>query len=208
MPFTTLIDSGIVAKHLDDPSWAIVDCRFKLDDSSWGEREYRTSHIPGAVFANLDSDLSGPRTGANGRHPLPDAGELSKTLGRWGIDATTQVVAYDQGAGMYASRLWWLLRWLGHDAAAVLNGGFAHWLAEKQRLSTGTESRSERTVHADATRQLHRWFGRGRRPREEDRLAASRRPHARAVSRRGRAGRSCGGPHSWRGESSVPGERR
>ena len=144
MAFTTLINSETFAAHLADPAFAIVDCRFSLDDGKWGEREYRTRHIPGAVYAHLDEDLSGTKTGRNGRHPLPDAAALRRTFGRLGISSDVQVVAYDQDAGMYASRLWWLLRWLGHDRVAILDGGFARWLAQGLPTSAGQEARLAR----------------------------------------------------------------
>jgi thiosulfate/3-mercaptopyruvate sulfurtransferase len=126
---TTLIDAAALAARLQDPEVLIIDCRFSLDDVTWGEREFAARHIPGAVYAHLDRDLSGPRSGTNGRHPLPDPGVLMATFGRLGIDSSIQVVAYDQDSGIFASRLWWLLRWLGHDAVAVLDGGFAGWVA-------------------------------------------------------------------------------
>src|SRR5438477_8096157 len=103
MPFTTLISTGVLAGHVDDP--VIVDCRFKLDDEAWGRREYEASHIPGAVYVHLDHDLSGPKTGMNGRHPLPDPAVLAQTFGRLGIATGVQVVAYDQDNGMFATRL-------------------------------------------------------------------------------------------------------
>jgi thiosulfate/3-mercaptopyruvate sulfurtransferase len=130
MTLTTLIDPATLASRLDDPGLVVIDCRFSLDDVTWGEREFTGRHIPGAVYAHLDRDLSGPKRGTNGRHPLPDPRELAKTFGRLGIDNGVQVVAYDQDSGIFASRLWWLLRWLGHDAVAVLDGGLAAWLAE------------------------------------------------------------------------------
>jgi thiosulfate/3-mercaptopyruvate sulfurtransferase len=145
MAFQTLIDTATLADRLEDSSVAIVDCRFKLDDPAWGEREYGVRHIRGAVYADLDRDLSGAKTGTNGRHPLPDAAAFARTLSRLGIDSGMQVVAYDQDAGMFASRLWWMLRWLGHDAVAVLDGGFAKWLAENRPTSSGRESRPPRT---------------------------------------------------------------
>lgn len=144
MAFKTLISTGVLAMHLDDPI-AIVDCRFKLDDVGWGEREYAAAHIPGATYAHLDRDLSGAKTGTNGRHPLPDPEALRHTFGRFGITSGVQVVAYDQHNGMYASRLWWLLRWLGHDAVAVLDGGFSKWKAEGRPVTSGTETRASRT---------------------------------------------------------------
>src|SRR5919204_57103 len=115
MAFTTLISADLLSAHLPDRAFAIVDCRYKLDDEPWGEREYAARHIPGAVYAHLGHDLSGPKTGTNGRHPLPDPHTLAHTFGRLGIASGMQVVAYDQDSGMFASRLWWLLRWLGRD---------------------------------------------------------------------------------------------
>jgi thiosulfate/3-mercaptopyruvate sulfurtransferase len=144
MAFTTLISTSALASHMDDQAYAIVDCRYKLDDGSWGEREHAADHIPGAIYADLGHDLAGPRTGTNGRHPLPDAHVLAQTLGRLGIMSGVQVVAYDQENGMYASRLWWLLRWLGHDAVAVLDGGFAKWKAEGRPTRGGAERREPR----------------------------------------------------------------
>jgi thiosulfate/3-mercaptopyruvate sulfurtransferase len=137
--FRTLISTDALAARLDDPSFTIVDCRFNLHDVGWGELEWKAGHIPGAMYAHLDRDLSGPKTGTNGRHPLPDIAVLARTFGRLGITSGKQVVAYDQDNGMFASRLWWLLRWVGHDAAAVLDGGFAKWAAEARSISTGDE---------------------------------------------------------------------
>lgn len=144
--FTTLVSTTVLASHIDDP--VIVDCRAKLDDAAWGEREYATSHIPGAVFADLERDLSGPKTGTNGRHPLPDPAVLAQAFGRLGIASGRQVVAYDQDNGQWASRLWWLLRWMGHDAAAVLDGGFAKWVAEGRPTSSGIERNDARVFTA------------------------------------------------------------
>lgn len=144
MPYRTLISTGELAEHLSDRAYVVVDCRFDLADVGRGEREYEARHIPGAGYAHLDRDLSGTKTGANGRHPLPDPHLLSHAFGRLGIGGGVQVVAYDQDTGMYASRLWWLLRWLGHDAAAVLDGGFAKWIAEGRETTAGRERRQER----------------------------------------------------------------
>ena len=154
MPLTTLVDTDTVARHLGDPQWAVVDCRFRLDDVKWGEAEYRKAHIPGAMYTHLDRDLSGDTTGLNGRHPLPDPATLARTLGRLGIGADTQVVAYDQDSGTFASRLWWLLRWLGHDQAAVLDGGFARWVAEGRSIVAVRESRASRTFSGRPRREL------------------------------------------------------
>jgi thiosulfate/3-mercaptopyruvate sulfurtransferase len=128
---TTLISTADLAAHLDDPSLVIVDVRHDLaQPDAWGESEYRRAHLPGARFAHLDRDLSAPKSGTNGRHPLPGPEACCTVFGRLGIDATKQVVAYDQGSSMYAARLWWMLRWLGHERVAVLDGGFAAWTRE------------------------------------------------------------------------------
>jgi thiosulfate/3-mercaptopyruvate sulfurtransferase len=134
---TTLISAAELAAHLDDPGYVIVDVRHDLaNPDTWGEREYAAGHIPGAHFAHLDRDLSAPKTGRNGRHPLPTPEAAAAVFGRLGIDASKQVVVYDQGQGMFAARLWWMLHWLGHDAAAVLDGGFAQWKAENRPVTT------------------------------------------------------------------------
>lgn len=140
MVHTTLISTDTLAAHLDG-QWAIVDCRYDLRDEAWGNEQYRTAHIPGAVYASLSRDLSGRRTGTNGRHPLPCVEDLEATLGRLGISASTQVAIYDQDAGMYASRMWWMLRYLGHDAAAVLDGGWSKWVREQRPTRGGDEQR-------------------------------------------------------------------
>ncbi|PWG62198.1 sulfurtransferase [Spiribacter halobius] len=129
MPFTTLIDPQTLHQRLHAPDWAVVDCRFDLADPEAGRRAWQAGHIPGAVFADLEQVLSGPRQRHTGRHPLPDPDALAAWLSRHGIGNDTQVVAYDSGPGMFAARLWWLLRWLGHDAVAVLNGGLEAWRA-------------------------------------------------------------------------------
>ena len=141
----TLISTDMLAANLANPSVVVVDCRFKLDEAAWGGREYAAGHVPGAVYAHLDRDLSGPKTGTNGRHPLPDPQILARTFGALGIAGGTQVVAYDQDNGAFASRLWWLLRWLGHNGIAVLDGGFAKWIAEGRPTAGGAEQQTKRT---------------------------------------------------------------
>ncbi len=145
MPWNTLLDTATLSDHLVDAAVVIVDCRFDLKDNAWGARAYRRRHIRGAVYAHLERDLSGGKTGTNGRHPAPEPAALARTLGRLGIDRSVQVVAYDQDNGMYASRLWWLLRWLGHDAVAVLDGGLAQWEAERRGVVAGEETRAPAT---------------------------------------------------------------
>lgn len=135
MASTTLVSPADLAAHLDDPSWVIADCRYDLADPEAGERAYRDAHIAGALFMHIDRDLSGRKTGTNGRHPLPQLDDVVATFSRAGIDPTKQVVAYDQSNGMWASRLWWMLQWLGHRAAAVLDGGVDRWIAEGHLLT-------------------------------------------------------------------------
>jgi thiosulfate/3-mercaptopyruvate sulfurtransferase len=125
--------------------WAIIDCRFDLARPEWGATAYAAGHIPGALYAHLDRDLSGPVAAHTGRHPLPAPEQLAQTFGRWGIDASVQVVAYDQGNGAYAARLWWLLRWAGHPKVAVLNGGFAAWQQAGLPLEATPGARSARS---------------------------------------------------------------
>ncbi|HHQ14157.1 MAG TPA: sulfurtransferase [Chromatiales bacterium] len=127
--FDTLIGADELVTKLGSPNWRIVDCRFDLMDPEAGRQAWAQSHIPGAVHADLDRDLAGPVSpDAGGRHPLPDTDEFRTRLGAWGIDTQTQVVVYDDGPGIIAGRLWWMLRWLGHRDVAVLDGGWASWL--------------------------------------------------------------------------------
>jgi thiosulfate/3-mercaptopyruvate sulfurtransferase len=135
--FTTLISTDDLAARLSDASIVVLDVRHDLaQPDAWGEAQYRAGHVPGARFVHLDRDLSAPKTGRNGRHPLPAPAAAAATFGRLGIDAATQVVAYDQQQGMYAARVWWMLRWLGHDAVAVLDGGFEKWRREGRPVTT------------------------------------------------------------------------
>ncbi|HET9108250.1 MAG TPA: sulfurtransferase [Steroidobacteraceae bacterium] len=130
MPQTTLITPRQLAARLGDAELAIIDCRFDLARPQWGRESYASGRIPRALYAHLDQDLSGKLSPSTGRHPLPRAEEMAARLGQWGIDAQVQVVAYDQSAGAYAARLWWLLRWLGHAKVSVLDGGLAAWQGE------------------------------------------------------------------------------
>ena len=148
MTHSTLVSTDTLAAHLDG-SWAIVDCRFDLQNSPWGREQYRQAHVPGAVYASLNDDLAGERTGSNGRHPVPPADVLAATFGRLGIDRRSQVVAYDQDSGLYASRLWWSLRYLGHEAVALLDGGWAKWIREGRQTRAGEESREPVTFMPD-----------------------------------------------------------
>jgi thiosulfate/3-mercaptopyruvate sulfurtransferase len=125
----TLVDCDALATLLGRSDVCVVDCRFDLAKPAWGGAEYWRGHIPGAIYAHLDRDLSAPITATSGRHPLPDPQVLARRFADWGIGHGMQVVAYDQGNGMVAARLWWLLRWLGLASVAVLDGGYAAWTA-------------------------------------------------------------------------------
>jgi thiosulfate/3-mercaptopyruvate sulfurtransferase len=135
---TTLVSPSTLKQHIGDPKWVIVDCRFDLGDTSWGEAEYAVGHIPGARYAHLDRDLSGEKTGTNGRHPLPTIDQMAARFGALGVGPDTQVVVYDAETGMHAARLWWMLRFMGHDAVALLDGGFAAWTREAGQLDAAT----------------------------------------------------------------------
>lgn len=144
MSFVTLVSSAELARHVDparpEPAWVVCDCRFSLADAAAGERAYRAGHVPGARYAHLDRDLSGPVMPGSGRHPLPEQEALGALFGRWGISVRTQVVAYDDAGGAFAARLWWLLRWLGHERVAVLDGGWQAWIEDGRPVSTAVPS--------------------------------------------------------------------
>ena len=130
---TTLVSTAELGAN---PQWRIFDCRHDLANPALGEQQYREAHIPGALFAHLDRDLSAPKTGRNGRHPLPDPDDFVEWLGRSGLAPADQVVCYDAGNGAMAARLWWMLRWIGHDQVAVLDGGIAKWRNEGRPVTT------------------------------------------------------------------------
>lgn len=137
--YQTLISASELAAHIDDPTWVVVDCRHDLMNLAAGRDGYAVGHLPGAVFADIETVLSGAKRDADGvflgRHPLPEKEALAAALSALGIGDATQVVAYDAHGGMFAARLWWLLRWLGHEAVAVLDGGMAAWQSLGQPLS-------------------------------------------------------------------------
>ncbi len=136
MAHTTLASTAELAAHLHDPAWVVFDCRHDLANPDSGGQAYASAHIPGARFLHLDRDLAAPTTGKNGRHPLPDPQVFTRTLGAAGVDSSKQVIAYDAQTGVYASRLWWMLRWLGHENVAVLDGGYAKWTGERRPVTS------------------------------------------------------------------------
>ncbi len=133
---TPLISTRELAAALPEAGWFVADCRFELGKPDAGLVAWRAGHIPGAVHVDLERDLSVPVTAATGRHPLPTPAAFAVTLARLGVGNDTRVVCYDAGSGAFAARLWWMLRWLGHDAVAVLDGGFSAWTAEGRPVST------------------------------------------------------------------------
>ena len=137
MPFTTLISAEQLFEALSaGAAPVLIDASFDLADPAAGEAAWRAGHLPGALYLNLDRDLSGAKTGTNGRHPLPARADFAATLGRCGITPATQVIALDRQGGMYTARLWWLLRWMGHANVAVLDGGVAAWTTAAGALVT------------------------------------------------------------------------
>jgi thiosulfate/3-mercaptopyruvate sulfurtransferase len=146
MTYRTLISVDELVRYLDDPHFIVVDCRFSLADNERGRRDYLQAHIPGAVYAHLDEDLSGPVIkGQTGRHPLPSIEKATSVFSDWGIEPGIQVVAYDDlGGALAAVRLWWMLRWLGHHDVAVLDGGWQIWQRAGYAIQEGNQSKSKR----------------------------------------------------------------
>lgn len=130
-----LIDTATLALHLNDPEWVVFDCRHDLMDHQRGAKIYAEGHLPGAFFVPVETALAGAKTGTNGRHPLPKPEDFAEFLNQHGVTAKTQIVAYDDVGGQYASRLWWLARWIGLARVAVLDGGLAKWLAEGRPMT-------------------------------------------------------------------------
>ena len=147
---TTLITPEQLAIQVDNPHWVILDCRHDLMNPAAGRDAYAAGHLPGAQFADMDHQLSGARYGEDGvfrgRHPLPERAAFIATLRSWGISDDSQVVAYDAHGGMFAARLWWLLRWVGHAPVAVLDGGIGAWSAQGLPVTTELATRSAGTI--------------------------------------------------------------
>ncbi len=131
----TLVSTEDLAAHIDDPLWIVFDCRFTLTDPEAGRQAYLKDHLPGAVYVHLDEDMSAPITESSGRHPLPDVKALAEKFCGWGVGVNKQVVVYDDSYGAMAVRLWWMLRWLGHPAVALLDGGYPKWRKEQRPLT-------------------------------------------------------------------------
>ena len=151
--YSSLISPKIVQENLENPKWRFFDCRFDLNKPDQKQAEFKISHLPGSSYINLDYDLSIPQIlGKTGRHPLPGIKELTNSFSLWGIDSSIQVVVYDDFSGAHASRFWWMLRWLGHDAVAVMDGGWNRWINQNRPMSTkifSTEPRAFRAYPRD-----------------------------------------------------------
>lgn len=153
--YRTLISADDLRAHLDDPLWVVVDCRHFLQDFGAGSRLYEAAHIPGAFFASAEEDVAGTKTGTNGRHPLPSPERFAEFLRELGVNENTQIVAYDAGADMFAARFWFVARYIGHDAVAVLDGGFAAWAGTGKPLSSEIPSKPKNgNVQAHVRKEL------------------------------------------------------
>ena len=159
-----LVSCEWLARHLSDPDLRVADVRWSLMDKGKGYREYREAHIPGAVFLDVDTDLAAPRGNGPGRHPLPAPDDFAAVMSRAGIGSRTHVVAYDFGDGSTAARLWWLLRYFGHERVSLLDGGIKRWVVEGHPIETGVQTHApaaftpephpERVVDAAAVERL------------------------------------------------------
>ncbi len=139
--FNALISTNELSLHLKDPNWVVIDCRFDLADKEWGAEEYAALHIPGAVYADLEKDICGPVTPTSGRHPLPEPNNFLAAMQRLGINNSSMVVVYDATGGGMAGRLWWQLKFYGHEKVALLDGGLPKWLSEGRDTKEGVESK-------------------------------------------------------------------
>jgi len=150
MPYTTLITAAELKQHIDNPSFVVLDCRAELTDTRAGQQAFSAGHIPGAQHADADTALSDKSPGPNGefrgRHPLPTPEAFIETLRGWGVYPNSQVVAYDAHGGMFAARLWWMLRWVGHANVAVLDGGLPAWQAAGGTLTTDVIVRTRGSI--------------------------------------------------------------
>jgi thiosulfate/3-mercaptopyruvate sulfurtransferase len=151
---TPLITAQELSAKLGDPNWLSIDCRFDLAQPDSGEAAFRVAHIPGAVYAHLDRDLSAPIMAHTGRHPLPNPEQFAVTLSQWGVTADTRVVAYDADTSAHAARLWWLLRWIGHENVAVLDGGFKAWQAAGLHVTSEIVERKRSNFQARPRRDM------------------------------------------------------
>lgn len=150
MDYSTLISAKELLDNLDEKNLVIIDCRYSLFDKEAGRKNYQTDHIPRSVYAHMDEDLSGEIiAGKTGRHPLPSIDKITALFSSWGIDENVQVIAYDDKSGALAARLWWMLRWLGHEKVAVLNGGWNYWYSNNFPVSSDIPTNEPKEFRAD-----------------------------------------------------------
>ncbi len=142
MSYQTIISIDDLNQNLSNDNWYIFDCRFSLKDPNEGFNKFNQGHIPGAQFANMDNDLSSPKSESSGRHPLPNPDIFIQKLRDWGVNNDSQIVCYDDVSGAYAARMWWLLYWLGHQDVAVLDGGIEKWIEKNFPIETEVKQRS------------------------------------------------------------------
>jgi thiosulfate/3-mercaptopyruvate sulfurtransferase len=154
MTYQTIISVEDLNKNLSNDDWFIFDCRFLLKDPEGGLKKFEQGHIPGAQFADMDKDLASAMTPSSGRHPLPDPIELADKLQRWGVNNSSQIICYDDMSGAFAARMWWLLKWLGHNDVAVLDGGVDKWTASSLALETDVRKRSQGTFSGQANNNM------------------------------------------------------
>ncbi len=154
MGFQTIISVEELNENINQKNWCLFDCRFSLKDPKDGLAKFNQGHIPGAQFADMDADLSSTMTTNSGRHPLPDPNEFIAKLQNWGVNNSSQVICYDDMSGAFAARMWWLLKWLGHDDVAVLDGGINHWAKIDLPIETNVRSRLEGTFTGEANNNM------------------------------------------------------
>jgi thiosulfate/3-mercaptopyruvate sulfurtransferase len=154
MTYTSIVSTAELAAHLNDPDWIVLDCQHDLIQPTAGRAAYAHEHIPGALFVAMDEDLAGPKSGTNGRHPLPAVEALAALFSRLGVSTGKQVVVYDAAQNMYAGRLWWTLKWLGHEAAALLDGSLSKWKAEGRALTAAPSGPKPATFVAHPNNEM------------------------------------------------------
>ncbi len=148
--YQTIISVKELNDNLINANWFVFDCRFLLKDPDGGQKMFTDGHIPGAQFVDMDKDLSSPMTQSSGRHPLPDANIFIDKLQLWGVNNNSQVICYDDMSGAYAARMWWLLRWVGHEDVAVLDGGIDKWTASGLPLETDNQTKPRGNFSGEA----------------------------------------------------------
>ncbi len=154
MTYQTIISVEDLNKNINNQDWFVFDCRFMLKDPHSGLQKFSLGHIPGAQFADMDNDLAAPMTPTSGRHPLPNPDELIKKLQSWGLNNSSQVICYDDMSGAFAARMWWLLKWLGHENVAVLDGGIDLWTGSGLELETDVKKRTTGTFSGHANNNM------------------------------------------------------